>query len=100
MLTRVGRKCGSIFIDKAFKKWLKEKLGEHYRELDPDHDGEIKSHAIEGPRMQALMKDFIAAKEAFGSQEQTEIRIHLPQPLDTLNEPERGINYGVFTISQ
>lgn len=79
-----GHKSGSIYIDLAFKRWLKDLLGQsNYLILDPENEGEIRSHAAEGERMRELMKAFTRKKISFKNNV-GDIRIGLPSPLDTL----------------
>ncbi|KAF2658712.1 hypothetical protein K491DRAFT_755999 [Lophiostoma macrostomum CBS 122681] len=95
-----GRKCGSVFINLAFKKWLRMLIGEqNYRELDPElGETKISSHSAEGPAMRELMRDFNARKEIFHSHYGEDIRIDLPAPKDNLTLPGK-VNAGQIRIS-
>jgi hypothetical protein len=87
-----GYKCGSIYIDLAFKKWLFNVLGEDiYKEyLDPKYDGEIHSHAAEGDAMRKIMKEFNAKKKRFKNGRR-DVTIELPSPLDALYQHTGGL---------
>ena len=94
----IGNKCGSIFIDMAFKKWLRNLLGEKYKELDQGQLAhKISSHDTEGGRMRTLMKDFNIQKRRF-KKDQRDIKIDLPEPLDNLNMGHKVVG-GEITIS-
>ncbi|KAF3050005.1 hypothetical protein E8E11_009658 [Didymella keratinophila] len=95
-----GAKCGSIFINRAFKRWLRSQLGdEHYTKLDPnmeiDHDS---SHSSETPAMRDLMQRFDERKQAF-TRESRDQYLDLPFPLENLNVPG-VINEGQITITR
>jgi len=54
--TRVGDQCGAIFIDREFRSWLRQKLGQ-------EKFGKIKGEWLRpGSRM---MKEFEAVKRSF-----------------------------------
>jgi hypothetical protein len=95
-----GRKCGSIFIDRAFKSWLRKLLGEaKYRELDPDAFGEMDgSYKTEGQAVRTLMQGFIRRKERFSGND-GDIRLTLPHPHRNLNLDGRVID-GEIRISK
>ena len=96
-----GAKCGSIYIDRAFKRWLMTIIGSHnYQKLDPNSNfGKISSHAVEGHYMRALMKMFDSYKQNF-CKGFRDIRITLPEPsLKNLKIPEK-VNDGEFTITK
>jgi hypothetical protein len=94
----IGRKCGSLFVNLAFKRWLKDLLGnELYQDLDQGQISyKISSHDTEGERMRNLMKAFEIRKQRFtvGSRD---IRLDLPEPLHNLSLPDR-VNCGRITI--
>lgn len=94
-----GKKCGSTYIDLAFKKWLLQLLGEDtYRILDPEFDGKISSHAAEGEAMRTVMKEFNERKKKF-KKDSRDMRVDLPAPLDTLNIDSR-VRSGGVTITK
>jgi hypothetical protein len=80
-----GRKCGSIFINRAFLKWLRGKLGEeNYRQLDPNLDIDKEAfHASESPAMRYLMQVFDGRKQGF-QRDSGAFFLDLPKPLDDL----------------
>ncbi|KAH7115268.1 hypothetical protein B0J11DRAFT_471111 [Dendryphion nanum] len=94
-----GAKCGSIFINMAFKNWLRLLIGEeNYRQLDPYMEtNKISSHSTEGRAMRELMKDFDARKHLFHANYTKDINIDLPAPLNNLNIPGR-VDRGEITI--
>lgn len=94
-----GEKCGSIFINLAFKKWLRELIGpENYQQLDQAQLVEkISSHDAEGERMRTLMKSFDIFKRKF-VQGHRDIKIDLPEPLENLNLDNRVVG-GQITIT-
>jgi hypothetical protein len=94
-----GYKCGSIFIDLAFKRWLKDLLGEaNYRELDQGQLAhKISSHDAEGGRMRKLMKEFNIHKGKF-RKDQRDIQMDLPEPLHNLDMGNRVVG-GEITIT-
>jgi hypothetical protein len=95
----IGYPCGSIFIDMAFKRWLKDLLGEgNYRELDQGQLAhKISSHDTEGGRMRKLMKDFNIHKRKF-KKDQRDIQMDLPEPLHNLAMDNRVVG-GEITIT-
>jgi len=94
-----GLKCGSIFIDLAFKEWLKALLGEEtYRRLDPKQLAhKLSSHNSEGRPMRQLMKTFNEKKRMF-HRTQRDIRMDLPEPLHDLDMGDRVVG-GEITIT-
>jgi hypothetical protein len=87
-----GAKCGSIWIDDAFKKWLRTILKDKYKVLDPrDTKNKHRSFATEGPEMRAIMKVFDTYKRKF-SKEARDVKLDLPEPLDTHNEKNHVID--------
>ncbi|KAH7073280.1 hypothetical protein FB567DRAFT_611506 [Paraphoma chrysanthemicola] len=87
MTIPTGAKCGSGFINKDFKKWLRRILKAEYAELDPiTEDDDLSAHATESGAMRELMKAFDAHKKAF-HQDSTDMHIDLPRPLHKSNIP-------------
>ncbi|KAH8727125.1 hypothetical protein GQ44DRAFT_725417 [Phaeosphaeriaceae sp. PMI808] len=80
-----GSKCGSIFINRTFLKWLRDKLGEdNYRQLDPNLDIDKEAfHASESPAMRYLMEKFDERKQGF-TRDSGDFYLDLPPPLDNL----------------
>lgn len=80
-----GEKCGSIFINREFLKWLRQSLGEvNYRHLDPNLDIDKESfHASESPAMSSLMTQFDEKKQTF-TRDSRDTYIDLPEPLADL----------------
>jgi len=95
-----GAKCGAVFINIAFKQWLRDLIGlENYKKLDQVQlSYKISSYDTEGERMRILMKDFDDKKKLF-SKGSRDIRITLPAPLDRLDIPDKGVDKGQITIS-
>ncbi|KAH7085513.1 hypothetical protein BKA63DRAFT_598156 [Paraphoma chrysanthemicola] len=93
-----GRKCGSIFINRAFLKWLRDILGEqNYRQLDPNLDIDKDAfHASESPAMRYLMQKFDERKQGF-DRDSGDIYLDLPDPLDALTIPG-VVDQGQMTI--
>jgi hypothetical protein len=96
----IGLKCGSIFIDLAFKEWLKDLLGEeNYQKLDQTRLAhKISSHNSEGRPMRELMKKFNRLKRMF-NKEHRDMRMDLPEPLHNLNMGNRVVG-GEITITK
>jgi hypothetical protein len=96
---KTGAKCGSVYIDGAFKGWLQKLIGdENYRELDPRNASQkISSHATEGKQMRKLMGGFDIMKRNF-SKAQPDKKIDLPAPLDELNI-ENKVDDGEITVT-
>lgn len=93
-----GKKCGSIFINLAFKRWLQWHLGEDiYQELDQTTEAagqqdrglqatKISSHDSEGEHMRELMKRFEVLKRQFKHDPDREpILLLLPAPFEDLD---------------
>ena len=80
-----GAKCGSINIDKAFKRWLRDYIGEkYYRQLDGNPDVEkISFHTTEGQAMRELMRQFEIRKKNF-CMDTGDSYIDLPAPLHNI----------------
>jgi hypothetical protein len=85
-LTEAGDKCGAIYVDLAFKEWLKNLLGvQSYRLIHPHVDHEkVGSHSVEGKLMRALMNRFDSFKKQF-CRDHGDVRLDLPEPLHTLS---------------
>ncbi|KAH7070302.1 hypothetical protein FB567DRAFT_613128 [Paraphoma chrysanthemicola] len=81
-----GKKCGSVFINENFKRWLRTQIGENnWRQLDPDlRMDKATSHESETPAMRELMDTFDDHKERFAAGESRDVRFDLPPPLDNL----------------
>ena len=93
-------RCGSVFIDMAFKKWLRKTIEPHnYYLLDPANAGKkrIYPYASESGPMREVINRFEAKKKVFDSST-TEIRLDLPEPLDKLTIPGK-VNQGQLTIT-
>src|ERR1700761_7954418 len=97
---RKGDKCGSIYIDIEFRKWLRDHIGEaNYRQLDSNLNVErTSSHATEGKAMRLLMKKFELLKKNF-SDDGRDAFLDLPHPLDNLNMQGK-VDGGQITITQ
>lgn len=80
-----GQKCGSVFINREFLKWLRDKLGiENYQKLDPNLDIDKEAfHASESPAMRYLMQNFDERKQSF-DQDSGDFYLDLPEPLENL----------------
>ncbi|KAL2063769.1 hypothetical protein VTL71DRAFT_5574 [Oculimacula yallundae] len=80
-----GRQCGYIFINLAFKNWLRHLIGaDNYRILDQaESANKITSHDYEGEKMRLLMKRFDIYKRKF-ARGQRDIKLDLPEPLKDL----------------
>ena len=96
----IGYKSGSIFIDMAFKKWLKKLLGEtNYQKLDSaELVHKITSHSTESPQMRELMSSFDREKRLF-EEGCEDVKIDLPKPLHNLNMNTRVVG-GEITITK
>ncbi|CAI6331925.1 unnamed protein product [Periconia digitata] len=94
-----GRKCGSVFINMHFKKWLRDHIGEaNYKMLDPNmEENKISSHSVEGKAMRELMKEFDDQKQRFDGEMKEDIRIDLPHPLQHLSIAGK-VNKGEIAI--
>jgi hypothetical protein len=84
----------------AFKKWLRDLIGEDkYQVLDqtpPTY--KIYSHESEGEQMRKLMKTFDVHKRKFMTTNRRDIRMELPEPYQYLNLKNK-VNYGEITIT-
>ncbi|KAL5322237.1 hypothetical protein ACEPPN_010209 [Leptodophora sp. 'Broadleaf-Isolate-01'] len=98
----VGAKCGAIFINLAFKKWLRSLIGaERYHQLDPTKlSDKITSHDAEGEVMRKLMSDFEAWKKAFKGAESRQMYIDLPESFHDLRVDDRVRECQVTISSQ
>jgi hypothetical protein len=97
---RTGAKCGSIYIDGNFKRWLHELLGDRdYRELDPRNASQkISAHDTESKQMRAIMKAFDAFKKKFVKTAR-DMKMDFPEPLDNLNIDGKVVE-GELTITK
>lgn len=97
-----GDKCGATFIDRNFRKWLRNKLGpDIFKSLTgkfPEWD--IGSHYAVGPDLQRLMQEFENIRERFISpDDQADEYLNLPEPFNLLDDPARGISRGELRIT-
>jgi hypothetical protein len=95
-----GDKCGAIFINLAFKEWLRDLIEpQRYQVLDQAQiSKKISSHDAEGERMRTLMKNFEKKKKLF-SADSGDIHIDLPEPYQDLYLDDRVVG-GQITIPQ
>ena len=96
----LGAKCGSVYIDTAFKTWLRKVIGvDEYEKLDPANGRHrLGAHTTESGPMRSLIKDFEAKKKAFtGSSD--DVKLSLPEPLQHLTIKNR-VDDGELTIRQ
>lgn len=96
-----GDKCGAIFINLAFKKWLRKLIGkDRYRELDQRDDAhlsdKISSHDSEGEMMRTMMKQFETKKRAF-TKDSGDVHIDLPECFHEWHVDDR-VEEGEITI--
>jgi hypothetical protein len=97
-----GDRCGAIFVDLSFMKWLHQKLGDTgYLKLSknlPGHD--VGSHTTVGRDLKAVMKQFEYVKEDFdGHLGESQGYIRLPGDLNNLHNPAKGIEDGEVRIT-
>jgi hypothetical protein len=107
---RTGGKCGSVFINRVFKTWLRDHiLGKFtvnfedketnaYEVLEPNSPGRISLSGTEHKRMRKVMAKFIDLKESFTGTED-HMKISLPPPLDSLTIQGRVIKGDVLISS-
>jgi hypothetical protein len=95
-----GRKCGAVYVDRAFKYWLRTLLGDQkYKELDQDADfNKGTSFSSESQQMRMLMARFDVLKKRFSSKPR-DSRLDLPDPLANFNMPGK-VNKGQVVIPQ
>ncbi|KAI4922167.1 hypothetical protein J4E90_000595 [Alternaria incomplexa] len=95
-----GSRCGSIFINLEFKKWLRMLLGEEeYLKLDPNLDiDKNANHASETPAMRELMQAFDDVKKQFAFST-PDVRFSLRGELENLDIFGK-VNKGLITIPQ
>ncbi|KAF8541822.1 hypothetical protein BDD12DRAFT_803390 [Trichophaea hybrida] len=85
-----GAKCGSTFIDKSFKKWLNERLGEtDYRKIR-------KERLMCGSR---IMNEFEGLKMSFNGTKPQRSRLSLPQELRIDDDESRKIEEGQILVT-
>ncbi|KAF2115771.1 hypothetical protein BDV96DRAFT_574453 [Lophiotrema nucula] len=84
-----GHRCGSIFINIEFKRWLRRLIGDkYYSQLDPQlAANKISSHSTEGRAMRELMAAFDEHKVGFEGNNGQIFQMDLPNPLHNLNIP-------------
>jgi hypothetical protein len=93
-----GRKCGSIFIDQAFKQWLRLLLTDrYYLQLDPDADLN-NVYGVERQEIREIMSEFDTIKKSF-EQESGDMFLDLPKPLNNLTLEGR-VDGGQITITK
>jgi hypothetical protein len=98
-----GAKCGATFVDRAFRDWLKGKLGDADFQIlvGGSYESDIGSHTIVEPLMRNIMEDFEVIRKNFkGTGIPREVYIALPRPLDQLHDPDRSIIEGEIRITQ
>lgn len=94
----IGAKCGSAFIDRNFKRWLSDLIGDrNYRILDPKNASE-KISAPQGKDMRAITDAFDRFKRQY-HQNARESRLYLPDSLQDLNIGDKIID-GELIISK
>jgi hypothetical protein len=94
-----GDKCGLIYLDLAFKRWLRNQLGEqNYQILNPSYNGKISFHATEGEYMRHLMKRFDNHKRWF-TKDSRDMKLILPLPLNNLTLSDK-VTLGELTITK
>ncbi|KAF1828846.1 hypothetical protein BDW02DRAFT_200221 [Decorospora gaudefroyi] len=93
-----GSRCGSIFINHEFKKWLRAQIGDdEYRKLDPNLDiDKNANHASETPAMRELMQAFDDVKKQF-TFATPDVRFSLQGELENLDIPGK-VNKGLIII--
>jgi hypothetical protein len=101
LIGTLGAKCGSIYIDGNFKRWLHRLLGEeHYRRLDPRNAGQkISAHDTEGQYMREIMKAFDPHKRSF-PKDGKDMKIDLTEPILANLSIDGKVVEGEFTITQ
>ncbi|OAG36308.1 hypothetical protein AYO21_09473 [Fonsecaea monophora] len=94
-----GDKCGAIYIDIAFKEWLRQQLGnKYYEKLDLNQDLQrVSSHTCESKAMRELMKSFDVLKKQFHKNHR-DMALDLPAPLHNLTLEGR-VDCGEIKIS-
>jgi hypothetical protein len=95
----IGSKCGSIFVNLAFKKWLRALLGEDICQVLDQAQlvTKISSHDAEGERMRVLMKNFDVHKRKFAKGHR-DIKMDLPEPFENLDKDNIVVG-GQITIT-
>ncbi|KPM41797.1 hypothetical protein AK830_g4680 [Neonectria ditissima] len=104
-----GRKCGASRIDESFTRFLQERLGQDYDQLQnldgtlPEQHGR-GSHFILNRRRQILLNKFQEIKHTFegpprrGQPERYEM-LDLIEGIGAENDPAKGIQDGLLQIS-
>jgi hypothetical protein len=89
----------SIYIDAAFKSWLKKIIGdENYQHFDPRNaNRRIHLRATKGKKMRAIMRAFEHYRRNF-SRHHWDIKFDLPKPLDDITVGENVLR-GELTIT-
>lgn len=86
----VGDKCGATFVNRNFRKWLADKLGEKVIARIP------AEKLREGSR---LAKEFEAAKMSFTGMPMKNY-LTIPREAKVEDDPEKGIEDGDLIITQ
>jgi hypothetical protein len=97
-----GAKCGATFIDLQFIRWLARKLGaEYFQVLSDGRPVESFSvHSAFGPGIRSVLDQFDKMKRRYDGNAQPSLsKITLPGELYDVDEPDRGIDEGVVTLS-
>lgn len=79
-------KCGASYIDRRFKTWLREIVGEeNWRVLDASNsDNRMGTHYIENGQMRELIKKFNFYKHSFSRAVRQPMKLDLPKSLSHL----------------
>ncbi|KAF8249042.1 actin-like ATPase domain-containing protein [Wilcoxina mikolae CBS 423.85] len=85
-----GDKCGSTFIDRSFKKWLKKKLGA------TDYDRIKKERLMIGSK---IMNEFESLKMQFTGTRPHGQKLTLPRELGIDDDPSRNIEDGEILVT-
>ncbi|KAF2117305.1 hypothetical protein BDV96DRAFT_571885 [Lophiotrema nucula] len=95
-----GAKCGSSFINRKFRTWLRKILGDrNYNFLDPRSESQrVSGHTMEGPKMREVMQRFEALKKGF-NKFSNDMHMDLPEPLHTLTYGGK-VEMGELTITR
>src|ERR1700753_1554460 len=98
-----GAKCGATFIDLEFIRWWSRKLGdEYFRMLSDDRPVESFSvHNVFGAGIRSVLEQFDKMKMTYDGNAQPNMsRITLPGDLYDVDDPDRGIDEGVITLTK
>ena len=86
----VGDKCGATFVNRNFRKWLTEKLGEKAMAKIP------AEKLREGSK---IAREFEVAKMSFTGMPM-EIYLTIPKEAKAQDDPEKGIEDGEIKLTQ